>query len=58
MIYFRNLVEGVGSGAPPGEEHAQADGLEDTAENTDCDNIHGTSLGCDLGDELQFVSIF
>lgn len=57
MIYYRNLVEGVGSGAPPGEEQAQADGFKDTAENTDSDNIHGTSLGSDLSDELQPVSI-
>ena len=54
-FYARDLVEGVGSGAPPGEEHAQADCLEDTAENTDSDNVHGTSLGSNLSDELQRV---
>ena len=57
MIYCRNLVEGVGSGAPPGEEQAQADGFKDTAENTNSDNIHGTFLGSDLSNELQPVSV-
>lgn len=47
-----SLVERVSPGAPPGEEHAQTDGLEDTGEDTNGNNVSGALLLKDLGDEL------
>ena len=46
------LVEGVGTGSPPGEEQAQADGLEHAGHSANGNCIEGTLLGEDLADEL------
>jgi hypothetical protein len=48
----RRLVEWVGASSPPGEEHAQADGLEDASEGTNSDRVHGALLREHLRDEL------
>lgn len=48
-----NLVaEWVGASAPVGQEHAEADGLEDASQSSDGDSVEGTLLGEDLSDEL------
>ncbi len=39
-------------GSPPGEEQAEADGLEDTGKSTDGDSVHWALLRKDLRDEL------
>ena len=52
----RRLLEGVGAGSPVGEEHAEADGLEDTGKSTDGDGVKGTLLGQDLGEDLVMIS--
>lgn len=46
------LVEGVGASSPPGEEQAEADGLEHSAHGADGNGIKGPLLGEDLTDEL------
>ena len=51
-----SLVEWVGSGAPVGEEHAEANSLEDLGDNTDGDEVKRSLLGNDLSDELDEVS--
>ena len=48
-----SLVEGVGPGSPPGEEHGQAHRLEQLGGDTDTDGIEGALLGEGLGEELQ-----
>lgn len=53
----RRLVEWVGASSPPGEEHAQADSLEDASEGTNSDSVHGALLGEDLRDELAVPNI-
>lgn len=47
-----SLVEGVGAGAPVGEEDGKTDGLEDAGKGADGDLLEGTLLGGDLGNEL------
>ena len=49
---IRRLVEGVGAGAPVGEEQRQADGLHDAAEGANGDGIERALLSDDLGDDL------
>jgi hypothetical protein len=51
-----HLVEWVGAGSPVGQEQAEADGLQDSADNSDGHNIKRTLLGDDLRDELSSVS--
>ena len=46
------LVEGVGPGAPPGEEDGQAKRLEEFRGDADADGVEGALLREDLGDEL------
>jgi hypothetical protein len=52
----RHLVEGVGAGSPVGEEHAEADGLEDAGDGTDSNGVERTLLSEDLGDDLKIVN--
>lgn len=52
LITPNDLLEGVGAGAPPGEEHGETDGLEDLGSQTDGDGVEGTSLSEDLGEKL------
>lgn len=47
-----DLLEGVGAGAPVGEEDAEADSLEDAGKSTDGDGVEGTLLSDDLCNEL------
>lgn len=47
------LVEGVGAGAPPSEDQAEADRLEDTGESANGNGVKGPFLGENLGDELS-----
>lgn len=46
------LVERVRPGAPPREEHRQADRLDDLGRGRDANNVERPLLGEDLGDEL------
>ena len=48
---MRRLVKRVGAGTPVGEEHAEADRLEDAGESTNGNGVEGTLLGEDLGDD-------
>lgn len=48
------LVERVGAGAPPDEEHGQTDGLEHAGKGADGDGVERALLGEDLGDELRW----
>lgn len=48
----RRLVEGVGAGTPVGEEHAQANSLEDAGNGTNGNCVNGALLGDNLGDDL------
>lgn len=45
---FYDLVEWVGSGAPVGEEHAEANCLEQARYDTDSNLVDWTLLGDDL----------
>ena len=45
---FYGLVEWVGSGAPVGEEHAEANCLEQARNDTDSNLVDWTLLGDDL----------
>lgn len=47
------LVERVGTRAPPSHEHGQADSLEDASEGADSHGVKRALLGEDLGDELR-----
>lgn len=49
----RDLVEGVGAGAPVGEEHGEANGLKDSSKSSDGDGVERALLGDDLGDNLE-----
>lgn len=40
--------------SPPGEEQAEANGLEDASKGTDGDGVHGALLSEDLRDELKW----
>lgn len=48
-----HLLEGVGAGAPVGEEQGETDGLEDTGNSADGDGVKRALLGKNLGDDLQ-----
>lgn len=48
-----HLVKWVGSCAPVGEEHAEANSLEDTADNSDGNSVEWALLGHDLCDDLR-----
>lgn len=50
---MKDLVERVGASAPVGEEHAQADGLEDAGNSTNGDLVKRALLGGNGGDELK-----
>lgn len=50
--YGPNLVEGMGTGSPPGQEQAQADRLKDSANSTDCHRVQGSLLREDLAHDL------
>lgn len=52
-----SLVEGVGTGSPPGEEQAKADGLEHAGHGANGNGIEGTLLGEDLADELLVAAM-
>jgi hypothetical protein len=41
---------------PVGEEHAEADGLEDAGDGTDSNGVERTLLSEDLGDDLKIVN--
>jgi hypothetical protein len=45
---FYDLIEWVGSGAPVGEEHAEANCLEQARNDTDSNLVEWTLLGDDL----------
>lgn len=47
-----DLLEWVGAGTPPGEEHAETDSLEHAGNNTNGDSVEWALLGDDGGDEL------
>ena len=47
-----SLVEGVGAGAPVGEEDGKTDGLEDAGKGANGDLLKRALLGGDLGNEL------
>lgn len=49
---FLSLVEWVGPGTPVGEEQAEANGLEDTADNTNGNEVKRSLLADDLSNEL------
>ena len=49
--------EGVGPGAPPGQDHAETHGLNNAAESADADDLERTVLGDDLADELDSLSV-
>lgn len=51
--YGPNLVEGVGTGSPPGQEQTQADRLEDPANRTNCHRVQGSLLREDLAHNLH-----
>lgn len=51
--YNLNLVEGVGTGSPPGQEQTQADRLEDSADSTNCHGVQGSLLREDLAHNLH-----
>jgi hypothetical protein len=57
LLYARCLVEGVGAGSPVGEEHAEANSLEDTGNGADSNGVERTLLGEDLRDNLCRVSV-
>jgi hypothetical protein len=46
------LVKRVGASAPVGEDHGQADGLEQLGEGADADVLDWPLLGEELGKEL------
>ena len=50
-----DLLERVGAGAPPGEEHGQTDGLKDASQGADGDGVERALFGEDLGDELRKI---
>lgn len=58
ILFDKNLVKWVGSGAPVSEEQAEADGLEDSSENTHGDGIHWSLLSDDAGDNLEIQLAF
>lgn len=47
------LVKGVGPCAPVGEEHAETNSFEETADNGDGDGVDWAFLGDDLCDDLD-----
>lgn len=49
----KHLLKGRGTGTPPGENQAQANGLEDTGKSANSDGVEGTLLSDDLGDDLR-----
>lgn len=52
-VKFKRLcVEGVGAGAPPGQDHGETDGLEDTSNTADGDGVERSLLGEELRDDL------
>lgn len=51
-FHHSRLVEGVGAGSPPGQEHGQADGLEGLGSGADGDALDGALLGEQLGQVL------
>lgn len=53
--YSSHLVEGVGSGAPVGQDQAEADGLEDAGQRTDGEGINRALLQEELRDELEVL---
>jgi hypothetical protein len=48
-----HLLEGVGAGAPVGEEQGETDSLEDAGNSADGDGVKRALLGDDLGDDLR-----
>lgn len=50
---MRRLVKRVGAGTPVGEEHAEANSLEDAGNSTNGNCVHGALLSDDLGDNLH-----
>jgi hypothetical protein len=51
------LVKRVRARAPPGEEHGQADGLEDARDGADGDLVERALLEYDLADELVLLAL-
>lgn len=49
---MNSLVEGVGAGAPPGEEDGKTDSLEDLGSDSDADGVKGTLLSDGLDEDL------
>ncbi len=52
-----HLVEWVGSGAPVGQEQAEANSLKDTADNTDSNQVKRSLFADDLSNELDEGSV-
>jgi len=50
---FQKTREKKKNSEPVGEEQAQADGLKDASQSTDCHGVKGSLFGDDLGDELH-----
>lgn len=46
-------MEGVGPGAPPGEDEGEADSLEDLGRGTDCYGVDRSLLGEELSEVLR-----
>ena len=49
------LVEGVGASSPPGQEQAEADGLENPGYGTHGNGIKRSLFGENLADELLIM---
>jgi hypothetical protein len=54
---IRYLVEGVGAGAPVGEEQRQANGLKNTGKGSNGDGVERALLGEDLRDNLRAMLV-
>ena len=52
-----HLVEWIGSGAPVGEEQAEANSLEDSADNTNGNEVKRSLLADDLCNQLRWMSV-
>lgn len=58
MSISNDLVEWVSSSAPVGEEQAQADGIEESSNNADCNHVERSLFSNDSSDNLTMLAMY
>lgn len=56
-VTLKAVLEWVGPGAPPSQEHGEADSLENAGKSADGDGVKWALLGHDLCDKLSEVQL-